>query len=395
MPPQDIRITAIQADASEPQTLLRPLMRALETEGETLGIYHGGTNPFPAHATIDVPEDDDAALIIATSGSTGTPKQTVLTVDALSGSSMGTAITLGMEGQWLLALPTSYIAGIQVLVRSLYAGTAPIVMPLDAKFTPELFTAFAREMTDRTRMTSLVPAQLDTLVSDPSPETLAVLRRFNAILVGGAPIPTALQIRAAELELNLIRTYGSAETAGGCIYDGTPIDGAEVGIEDGAILLGGATIAAGYLENPALTAERFFTDENGTRWYRTDDLGHITDGVLTVTGRRDDVINTGGIKVSAALIQERLNQHEAVAESFVTGTEHPHWGTQVSAAVVLHTPVPDDRLAAWVEAELGKPARPRRWLRVPALPVLNNGKVDRQALITRLREMNDGERPAK
>ena len=107
--------------------------------------------------------------MVRTSGSTGTPKATVLTLDALAASSMATALALKGEGQWLLALPVQYVAGLQVLVRSLFAGTRPWAMDLSGGFTPEAFTEAAQEMTDKLRFTSLVPTQLQRLLDAPRP----------------------------------------------------------------------------------------------------------------------------------------------------------------------------------------------------------------------------------
>ncbi|WP_146068758.1 AMP-binding protein, partial [Arthrobacter sp. 9E06] len=169
-------------------------------------------------------------------------------------SSMATALALKGEGQWLLALPVQYVAGIQVLVRSLFAGTRPWVMDMSHGFTPEAFTAAAQELTDKIRFTSLVPTQLQRLLGAPSPETLAALRRFNAVLLGGAPAPASLLAAAREAGVRVITTYGSAESCGGCVYDGFPLEGVSVRVEeDGRILLGGDTIAAGYLESPEST----------------------------------------------------------------------------------------------------------------------------------------------
>ena len=156
---------------------------------------------------------------------------------------MATAFALKGEGQWLLALPLQYVAGVQVLVRSLFAGTRPWAMDLSNGFTTEGFTAAALELTDKIRFTSLVPAQLKRLLDDPSADTLAVLRRFNGILLGGGPVSQALLVAARDAGLRVVTTYGAAETAGGCVYDGFPLEGVAVRVaEDGRIHLGGATL---------------------------------------------------------------------------------------------------------------------------------------------------------
>ena len=106
--------------------------------------------------------------MVRTSGSTGTPKATVLTVDALAASSDGHRASRSRaraSGCW--RCPLQYVAGVQVLVRSLFAGTRPWAMDLSGGFTPEAFTAAALELTDKIRFTSLVPTQLQRLLDAP------------------------------------------------------------------------------------------------------------------------------------------------------------------------------------------------------------------------------------
>ena len=253
---------------------LTALAAALHGEGPAVELS-AGPDGSPIVELLETPGVEDAAVVVRTSGSTGTPKATVLTLDALAASSMATALALKGEGQWLLALPVQYVAGLQVLVRSLFAGTRPWAMDLSGGFTPEAFTEAAQELTDKLRFTSLVPTQLQRLLDAPSAETLAVLRRFNGVLLGGGPVPPALLTAARDAGVRVVTTYGSAETCGGCVYDGVPLEGVEVRLaDDGRILLGGSTIAAGYLDAPELTAEAFVEDD-GVRWYRTNDLGAL------------------------------------------------------------------------------------------------------------------------
>lgn len=314
---------------------LAALAAALGGEGPAVELS-AGPDGSPAVSRVETPGIEDAAVVVRTSGSTGAPKATVLTVDALAASSMATAMALKGEGQWLLALPVQFVAGVQVLVRSLFAGTRPWAMDLSDGFTAEAFTAAAQELTDKLRFTSLVPTQLQRLLDSPSQETLAVLRRFNAVLLGGAPASADLLAAARDAGVRVVTTYGSAETCGGCVYDGVPLDGVEVKIApDGRILLGGATIAAGYLDEPELTAATF-VDDGGIRWYRTNDLGEFApDGTLTVLGRADDVVITGGVKVSAAHVQAELERLEGVQAAFVAGVPSAEWGQALAAYVVL------------------------------------------------------------
>jgi O-succinylbenzoic acid--CoA ligase len=390
------------AKASGPVNIepaLTALAAALHGEGPAVELSIGDDGALVV-GHLETPGCDDAVAVVRTSGSTGAPKATVLTVESLAASSMATALALKGEGQWLLALPVQYVAGIQVLVRSLFAGTRPWVMDMSHGFTPEAFTAAAQELTDKIRFTSLVPTQLQRLLDAPSPETLAVLRRFNAVLLGGAPAPASLLAAAREAGVRVITTYGSAESCGGCVYDGFPLEGVSVRVEeDGRILLGGDTIAAGYLESPEST-DTFF-EEDGVRWYRTGDLGSIDDGGrLTVLGRADDVIITGGVKVSAAHVQEELEKSDGVAAAFVAGVPSTEWGQAVAAYVALADPAPHPAPGAeagdaavvleqhW-HRTLGALA-PKTVLAASELLMLPNGKPDRLAMTAELKARHQG-----
>jgi len=374
--------------------VLKALAAALHGEGPAVEIVTqegGELAAVPVETGIE-----DAAVVVRTSGSTGAPKATVLTVDALAASSVSTAMALRGEGQWLLALPLQYVAGVQVLVRSLYAGTRPWVMDQSNGFTPEAFTAAAEELTDKIRFTSLVPTQLQRLLDSPAPETLAVLRRFNAILLGGAPASPVLLATAHAEGLKVVTTYGSVETCGGCVYDGEPLDGVEVRIGEGElegrILLGGDTVAAGYLDAARASKAAFF-EEDGVRWYVTGDLGELgDDGKLTVLGRADDVIITGGIKASATYIQGKLEALDGVNAAFVAGVPSREWGQAVAAYVAAADPSPEGvkGITARVAGALGVLA-PKTVFADTELPMLPNGKPDRLAMIERLSELHQGQ----
>lgn len=372
---------------------LTALAAALHGEGPAVELSVGPDGELVVGHT-ETPGCDDAVAVVRTSGSTGSPKAAILTVEALAASSMATALALKGEGQWLLALPVQYVAGVQVLVRSLFAGTRPWVMDMSDGFTPEAFTAGALELTDKIRFTSLVPTQLQRLLDSPAPDTLAVLRRFNGILLGGAPASARLLAAAREAGVRVITTYGSAETCGGCVYDGVPLEGVQVRVaEDGRILLGGDTVAAGYLDAPEATDT--FYEEDGVRWYRTNDLGTLdAEGRLTVLGRADDVIITGGVKVSAAHVQEQLEKSDGVTAAFVAGLPSAEWGEAVAAFIALAdgaagTPSDADVLKAEWHRQLGLLA-PKTVLAATELLMLPNGKPDRLAMIERLNALHQG-----
>lgn len=408
-------ILPIHTPASfNPLDLLKPLAAVLAGEGPVVAPY--GTDDPPANllsALSDstsngsttasgngtTPGDrqepagapSDTAVIISTSGSTGQPKQTILSVEALAASSMATAFTLRGEGQWLSALPVHYVAGLQVLVRSLYAGTKPVVMDTSGGFDIDAFTYAAGEMTDHYRYVSLVPTQLHRLLETPDPSTMSALRRFNAILLGGGPASPDLLGAAAGEGLKVVTTYGMSETCGGCVYNGRPIDEVKIRLEDGRIWLGGDVVASGYLNQPELTRAHF-REEDGTRWYITDDLGEFhDDGKLRVLGRMDDVVITGGLKISANSVREAIEAVDGVDSAFVAGIESAEWGHVVAAAVVASAGN-QDAVSAAVRRDVAAEAVPKIIKFVAELPVLPTGKPDRQQLIRMLEESARGYR---
>lgn len=353
---------------------------------------------------------DAPALLVTTSGSTGTPKQTVLSTSALRASAQGTETATGTSSaQWLLALPLQYIAGAQVVARSALAGTVPVLtdsVSEGTRFTAQDFVSSTEKLSAPQRLVSLVPTQLHRLLETQEgslrEETLAALRSFSAILLGGAPASADLIASARALALPVVRTYGSAETAGGCVYEGKPLPGVRVQIETdaadpqapGRIWLGGPTIASGYANDSERTAAHFFVASQGTRWYRTDDLGtqDLRTGTLTVAGRADDVLISGGIKTSAAAVATALESHPAVREALVAGVPDARWGTAITAAVTLvagnsaRTSELADALPQLVAEKLGIASAPKLVKVLPELPTLPTGKPDRRAVQALLAE---------
>lgn len=320
---------------------------------------------------------DDVAVVVSTSGTTGTPKGALLTAAALTASAQATHRRLGGDGQWLLALSAHHVAGLQVLVRSVIAGTTPVAIP--AGFTSgELISAAALLGSGR-RYVSLVATQLDKMLRNRA--AADALASFDAVLIGGGPMPAGVAERASAASIPVVRTYGMSETAGGCVYDGTPLDGVKVRIDDGRVVLGGVTLASGY-RNP-VSPDPFA--ESG--WFRTDDLGAIDDsGVLRILGRADDAISTGGLTVLPQLVEAALASHAAVADCAVFGVADERLGQRVAAAVVI-TPgatVPSSaELRAHVATQLDATAAPREIHVVAEIPRRGIGKVDRRGLTAR------------
>lgn len=319
------------------------------------------------------------ALVVETSGSTGSAKRVALRADALLAGAAAADAALGGPGQWLRCLPGHYIAGLNVMIRSIAAGTEPVELDqrFGAGFTAAGFVEAASRMDWPRRYVSLVPAQLSLLLD--APEAHAALTRFDALLVGGQATPAALVERARAVGARVVRSYGSSETSGGCVYDGVPLAGVDVSIVDGEVWIAGPVLADGYLGDEALTAERFVDGR-----YRTGDLGELVDGVLTVTGRLDDVIISGGLKVSLAAVERAVRELPGLATALVVRGPHPRWG-EVPVLVVTERdgPIDLEAVRTAVEPAVGAAGRPDRLLVVAGLPMLPTGKPDRRALEVR------------
>ena len=340
----------------------------------------GGPAILPGRPRTELPEavDQRVAVVIETSGSTGVPKRVALSADALLASAAASESSLGGPGQWMLALPTHYIAGINVLVRSLAAGFEPVYFG-SGHFDATEFAEASRTMDGPLRFTSLVPAQLARVVdaADDDIDLLAAMRRFDRILVGGQATPPALLARAIELGLNVTRTYGSSETSGGCVYDGIPIGTVEARIVDGQVELAGPVLADGYLGDPA-TTEAAFAMHGGVRWYRTGDAGEVVGSALRVTGRLDNVIISGGEKVSLDAIERVVHAIDGLADAVAVGSPSEEWGEVPVVFTSGHATLAVVKAA--VIATLGRASAPVALVRVESVPQLPNGKPDRRAL---------------
>lgn len=379
--PATLRPVAIGSGASA--------LAALPALEDVLTGRDGGLLPVPADDARQTallttalrtgePIDAGVAVVVSTSGSTGTPKGAMLSVDALTASAEATHRRLGGAGRWLLALPAYHVAGLQVLVRSLIAGTTPVAVP--AGFDVSELPAAVSALGSGRRYASLVATQLDKALRDRA--ATAALAELDAVLIGGGPMPAAVSEKASAAGISVTRTYGMSETAGGCVYDGLPLDGVRVRTDDGRIVLGGATLALGY-RNP-VQSDPFA--ERG--WFRTDDIGTVDDsGVLTVLGRVDDAISTGGLTVLPQLVESVLTRHPAVTECAVFGIPDERLGQRVAAALVLAPGCAPPQLAevrAHVRQSLDPTAAPREVHIVDELPRRGIGKVDRTELCARL-----------
>jgi O-succinylbenzoic acid--CoA ligase len=338
-------------------------------------VTYASLSPDPDAALAAALAGEVRGVSVTTSGSSGEPRTAFVGGGALRASADATHERLGGPGRWFLALPADRIAGAQVLVRSALAGHAPARMR-PGRFDPGVFAqaAFAARAdtsSDVPLYVSLVPTQLRRISSDP--DAAPSLSVFDAILVGGAAF------RREDAPSNVIETYGSTETAGGCVYDGRPLAGVDVALEaDGRILVSGAVLFDGYADD----AEDGTELRDGERWLQMPDAGEWAGGRLAVLGRVDDVIVTGGFKVHPAVVERALLALRPIAEAAVVAIPDDEWGERIVALVV---PAPgigaleEEALRATLSAALPRHALPRDIVTVENLPLLDSGKIDRRA----------------
>ena len=311
--------------------------------------------------------DDSVAFIVETSGSTGTPKRVELSVAAALASAHASAKRLGGSGQWLLALPINYIAGLNVLIRSAVAETQPVMMNTSVTFTAEAFVRHTTMLRDEKKFTALVPTQLSRLAisAEHDESVLNALRSYDAILVGGQATSPQLLESLRELGANVVETYGSAETFGGVVYDGKPLPGISVSINsDSRIEISSPTLANEFAAIGKLVMS---------------DLGEIVDGKLRVLGRADRVLISGAVKVSLDRVEAVARDVGGVVEVAATAIEDSEWGQRV-AIVYVGSPEVADEIAQRLADDLGPSAKPLRIMRADRVPKLTNGKHDLQAI---------------
>jgi O-succinylbenzoic acid--CoA ligase len=266
------------------------------------------------------------------------------------------------------------VAGLAVLVRSLVSGTEPVLAERADAAT------LAAGSGSGCAHVSLVPTQLQRLLQEANPPGL--LAGFSSVLLGGAAAPAGLLAAARAVGVPVVTTYGMTETCGGCVYDGVPLDGVRVAVrgESGRIWIGGPVLFSGYRgQRDGAAALRH-------NWFRTGDLGRLdSSGRLTVRGRADDVINTGGHKVVPGEVTAALQTCPGVKDVAVVGQPDPEWGQRVIAVVVPADPEDPptlELLRLHVRERLPRYAAPSKVVMVDAVPMLPSGKHD----IVRLRQ---------
>jgi o-succinylbenzoate---CoA ligase len=313
------------------------------------------------------PEREEVALVMHTSGTTGRPKPVPLTYGNIRANARGLAQALGLtdDERWLSPLPLSHVGGLMVVLRSALMATTAVLAP--PPFDVHATAALLRD--GGITIASLVPAQLQRLLdagAAPGPQ----LRR---VLLGGGPMPRALLARARAAGFPVCPSYGLTQACstvtvgepGDLETAGRPLPGVGVAIsEAGEIIVSGGTV-------------------NALGSLRTGDLGRLDDqGRLVVTGRRGDVIITGGENVAPTEVEAVLAEHPGVGEAAVFARPHPLWGEAITALVVARDGAELSRAAlrAHCLERLARFKVPKAFELVSELPRTESGKVRRAEL---------------
>ena len=327
--------------------LMARIAKALVSDGPALAL----------NATKSESVSERTALVVTTTGSSGVAKEIALSASALLSSAKSSNHYLGAEfgNTWSLLLPLNHIAGINVLIRSLELGTQPInLLGYEGNYPKVDFTA-------------IVPTQLFRALNGDA-NLLNHLQGAKAVLVGGAALTTELRMQAAESGINLIETYGSTETSGGCIYNGTPLSGVEIKIvENNRIAIKGKVIANNLAD--------------GDGWYYTSDAGHFENEKLVIDGRLDDIVITGGENISLLAIENLLSQAFPAIQVAAFAVPHSEWGQAIHLALVGADSSIESEIQQRLESELGIAAKAKGFHHLSELPLIGIGKIDRNALI--------------
>jgi O-succinylbenzoic acid--CoA ligase len=329
--------------ACETPLLARDITAALAGNGPTLGFGEVSSEFGPSQA----------AVVIGTSGTTGAPKEIFLSSHALVASARASNAFVGAKlgDTWSLLLPLTHVAAVNVFVRAFELGTIPVDLRNHSGEYP------------RVNFTAIVPTQLFRALNGDD-QLLKHLQGAQKVLVGGAALSSAIRNQATAAGINVVTTYGMSETSGGCVYNGEILEGAEVEVRGGSILIRGSVLALNL--------------ELSDGWFETNDLGEFVDEKLVVIGRSDDVIISGGENLSLNSVENILNQSFPNTQFAAFSVEDPQWGQTLHIAVVGEAD--SGSISSVLEEKVGAFAKPKGIHSLNSLPLLGIGKVDRKRL---------------
>ena len=412
-------------DAAQPR---ERIMRILEDSGCQAVVSDGvaaaaGTLPVialresgeeGAAPLVGCAQLSDVAYITYTSGSTGTPKGSPIEHRSLANlaGALGRCFydALPQPSTELLLTSIGFDVAMKQIFGALTRGNALVVAADALRHDPAALMAAVAN--GGIHLIDITPAHFAVLLAQgfarmPKPS-------LRAIVLGSESLPCGLVEEFARDEVNrhiaLYNFYGPSECTVETLYcrlDGQTLAGTRIapigrpianacvyvltaggqlvpiGIP-GEICLGGVPVGRGYLNRPELTASRFVENpfHPGERMYRTGDLGRWTaDGLVEFLGREDGQLKIRGYRIEPGEVEYHLLQHPGVSGAVVEGRLGPSGSKELVAWFVAARPGTDaDSLRAHLRRVLPIYMIPARLVPVPVLPVLVNGKIDRNAL---------------
>ena len=333
----------------------------------------------------DVPSQRKPLAVLFTSGSSGAPRGVELSRAAFRASAAASERRLGWrdEDRWMCVLPLAHIGGLSILTRCLIGRRALV---LAEKFDPERVCRLIER--ESVTLLSLVPTMLARLLECDSPRgRLTALRR---VLVGGAPASPRLWEEAIRRGVPALETWGMTETCsqvatavpGGDPRAMIPLEGWQVRSRDGRLEVRGEALLTRYLGASGSDAPK---DAEG--WFRTGDAGRVDDdGSVSILGRADEMIITGGKKVFPAEVERFLESLPGVGRAVVLGIPDEEWGEVVVAGLEPDSGAGgspndrDSRLQPALREGLASWQRPRAIVWFERFPETSAGKLDRAGI---------------
>ncbi|HUE03902.1 MAG TPA: amino acid adenylation domain-containing protein [Bryobacteraceae bacterium] len=408
-PPQ--RLAMVLADA-QPRIVvtqdrlavhLLTAARVLSVDSEWEAIAGESPAPLGVRAT-----SRNLAYVIYTSGSTGKPKGAMIEHRNLANFFTAMDHTIGgpVAGVWLAVTSIAFDISVLELFWTLTRG-CKVVLQGDEPIARNIRAHGVTHL-------QCTPSLARMLLSDR--DSVQALAALQMLLLGGEALPPSLAAQARLVVAGRIfNMYGPTETTiwstthlveetSHAIPIGRPIANTQVYILDqwlrpvptgaiGELYIAGAGVARGYLNRPGLTTERFlanpFSGEPAARMYRTGDLArYLPSGAIEYMGRADFQVKVGGNRIELGEIETVLERHRGVREAVVTAREDQPGDKWLVAYVALNPndPPRSRELQSYLRDILPEYMVPAVFVRVPAMPLTANRKIDRYALPVRERE---------
>ena len=367
-----------------------------------------------AQATLDTANlpilvnDHNLAYVIYTSGSTGLPKGVMVEHGNIVNYTHWLIDRYGIHSNdsTVLLAGITFDGVLTGLFGALFSGGAIHIVDKEVLQSPTELADYLKER--NISFIKITPSQLKLLVGEAdSFETFASAKQLRYIFSGGEAINRAdvQKIQQLASHITVVNHYGPTETTVGTISAkvetamaeipiGYPISNAQVYLLDihqqpvpigvyGEICISGRGLARGYLNNPALTAEKYVTNpfRPGERMYKTGDIGRWqSDGKVLYLGRRDHQVKIRGFRIELGEIEALLQQHPSISATVVLARSGHDGENELAAYIVGTVQLNAQELRNYLKAQLPDYMVPTHFVQLDAFPLNNSGKVDRKAL---------------